>query len=340
MPPKPPTSVMRWNITTAMAAALAPGQRDTLEAELLQLWNNLESAESRRAYRSDWRRWCEWLLARNIAPAAASAAVVQRYLLYMGDRKLKKSTRARALAVLRKVYAAYVRAGVMVANPAREADNIRVSSDPSTPWMSADQLRILIAPPSRGELTWRQHRDWLVMLTLAGTGLRRRDIARILWSDLVEVDRGKYVLRVTVKGDKQGMVSVPSWVLAEMSEWATRSGATFKSKLPVFPSQDGPRADKDRFISDGTVRNIVKRAAKNAGVDPRTATPHAIRRSFTTIAIQRGATLEDLQATLLHASKATTEKYNKAARISKDAPGELLADLMDHEEKDGDDDDA
>jgi site-specific recombinase XerD len=325
----------RFSITSAMTTGLGPGQRDTLEAELLQLWNNLESVESRRAYRADWRKWCEWLAARNTNPSEATAATVQRYLLYMGDKKLKKATRARALAVLRKVYAAYVRADVIKANPAREADNIRVSSDPTTPWMSPDQLRRLIAPPTRdGELDWRQHRDWVVMLTLAGTGLRRRDVARLLWSDLMEVDRGKFVLRVTVKGSKEGMVSVPSWVLDALGEWATRIGCTFASKLPLFPAQHGPKADPTRFISDGTVRNIVKRSAKRAGVELRLATPHAIRRSFTTIALQRGASLKDLQATLLHASQTTTERYDKAARISKDAPGELLADLMDPEEDD------
>lgn len=306
-------------------AELPAERRATLEEELLRLWAALESAESKRAYQADWRRWCTWLAARHIAPAAATAATVQRYLIDMGGRRLSKATRARALAVLRKVYAAFVRAGVLQSNPAREAENIRVSSEPRTPWLSEDELRALLVRPATAT-SWRARRDWLVLAWIIGTGLRRRDVARIRWADLFAGGKGRTLCRVVVKGDKEGVVPVPLWVTPELAAW--RKTEAVADAAPMFPRDPGALEP----ISPGTVRNIVKRAAVVSGLAPERATPHALRRSFVTLARQRGASIEDLQATLLHASKATTERYDRAARISKDAPGDLLGDLLDPQE--------
>ena len=54
----------------------------------------------------------------------------------------------------------------------------------------------------------------------------------------------------------------------------------------------------------------------------------SLRRTFATITGQRGVSLEDRQAAMLHSSKATTELYDKSSNLSGNAPGEVLKDLI------------
>lgn len=290
------------------------------ETALLGLWNQLESDESRRGYRADWRRWCHWLTSKSISPLVVTTADVQRYLSDMHDRKLTKATRARALAVIRRVYGVLVRSDVLSINPAREAENIRVSHEPRTPWLSAEEISTLLKRPEMFS-SWREQRDWLILATLIGTGLRRSEVANLTYDRLFTPETGVWATKVRAKGGKEGIVALPKWLAHEIHAWE----ATNKCRSgPIFPTNH----KSDRPVSGGTIRNIVKRAADKTHTAIKRATPHALRRSFVTITGQLGVSLEDRQAALLHSNRATTELYDKAVRAMQSAPGNVLEDIV------------
>lgn len=290
--------------------------RAALDEAMRALRDRLESAHSERAYREDWARFCGWLAANGGShPLRAQPMDVLRYLGSLADAGRAKATRARALAVLRGVYGAMVVAGVIAVNPAREVKNPRQSSDPKTPWLTEAQLRAMLADPGT---TWIERRDFLSAITLLGTGLRRTEVARLRWESFEEV-AGGLVARVHTKGNKDAMIAIPTWLSTQLVLWR---GA--EQRGPVFPR----RENDVHPISDDTVYNAVKRLAARAGLDPRKVTPHAFRRSFATITGQRGVSLEDRQHAMLHASRSTTERYDKASKLPAQAPGEVLGDLV------------
>lgn len=302
----------------------SPELRERLEEALLAFRQSLDSPESVRGYRDDWERWALWLRDEAVHPLAAKPLHVLRYLVQLHDEGKAKATRARALAVIRSTYAALVVAfsdipGVLDTNPAREVKNIKVSSDPRTPWLSAEELqRLMVRPPP--EASWVQRRDWLICATLMGTGWRRSEIARTRRDQLLSAPGG-FAARIRAKGGKEAIVPIPVWLSTEVDAWCRENGITAG---PIFPQQQG----SDAAVGPTTVRNALKRTAKRAGLDLTRATPHAIRRSFATVTGQRGVSLEDRQAAMLHSSKTTTERYDKAARLPEQAPGEVLRDLV------------
>jgi site-specific recombinase XerD len=311
-PPDPATSLV-----------LVPATDERVAAAFARILSDLGSPESVRAYREEWQRFVAFLVAKGTAPLAAKTFDVQTYLLGMRSRGKRQSTRARALAVIRAVYAALAREGVLdKANPAREARNPKGdSAELKTPWIGADELEgFLGAVPDDDSFVER--RDYLISMTLAMTGLRRAETARVA-IDAFEPQPGtdNWNLRVRAKGGKYGCIELVAPLARLLLAWAEE-----------FEIQSGPlfrrSAKSARGIGLTTVRNAVKRQAARAGfVDHEKFTPHAFRRSLATIAKQRGVPVEVVQRNLLHSKRDTTERYMKLSDAPV-APAKKFLDLL------------
>lgn len=308
----------------ATALVLTPAADDRTAGAFARVLADLTSPESVRAYREEWRRWCAHLQTIGIAsPLHAHTQDVQLYLLGLRAAGKRASTRARALAVLRSIYGSLAREGILAgANPAREAKNPKGDVGPQrTPWLSEVELsQFLAADPGTGFVP---ERDYLIVLTLAMTGLRRAEVARVTLEDFLPPDptTGDQHLKVRAKGGKHGTVKVVAPLAVAIATWCQAQGITTG---PVFPSAPGRTVN----VSVGTVRNAVKRQAALAGFgDDARFSPHAFRRTLATIADQRGVPKDIIQRTLLHSKAATTERYMKLGHAPQTA-ADGLVDLM------------
>lgn len=290
---------------------------DPLRSELartaaLQLLAALESPASRRGYGIDWRRWTDFLAESGRDPADATAADVLGMMERMRGRGLAAATRQRALAVVKAVYKHMVQVGAVAQNPAREVSGPKRDRTPRTPWVQPEGIRAMLLAPAEGR---HGSRDRLILWILAGTGLRRRDVARIRVEDRCQTADGNPGLRVIVKGNKQGVIGLARAVDAEIARYLAGAGIVAG---PLFPGRKG------RPITADYIGELVKVAAARAGLDPAAVTPHALRRSFITISGKEGVSLQDRSAAVLHSSVAMTERYDRADRQGNTLAGEAV----------------
>lgn len=145
---------------------------------------------------------------------------------------------------------------------------------------------------------WIGARDWAVLLLLYGAGLR---IGEALSLTGTVLPLGE-TLTVTGKRDKTRVVPLLPPVRAAIEAYVAQQPWGAARDAPLF------RGAKGGPLAAGVVRRAVQAARGRLGLGDRT-TPHALRHSFATHLLGRGADLRSLQALLGHASLSSTQIY-------------------------------
>lgn len=147
-------------------------------------------------------------------------------------------------------------------------------------------------------LEWIAARDFALLTLLYGSGLR---VAEALGLTGAALPLGE-ALPVTGKRNKTRIVPL----LVPVREAIER----YVSLCPYPPAKDQPlfRGARGGPLRGEIVRRSVRKARVRLGLSDRT-TPHALRHSFATHLLGRGADLRSLQELLGHASLSSTQIY-------------------------------
>jgi integrase/recombinase XerC len=153
---------------------------------------------------------------------------------------------------------------------------------------------------------WIGARDLAILLLLYGAGLRVAE-ALSLTARVLPVGT---TLRVTGKRSKTRVVPVVPAVREAIEDYARQCPWRLAGDARLFVGARGGPLNPD------LVRRAVAAARKRLGL-PDSLTPHALRHSFATHLLARGADLRALQELLGHASLSSTQIYTAvdAARL-------------------------
>ena len=153
---------------------------------------------------------------------------------------------------------------------------------------------------------WIGARDLAILLLLYGAGLRVAE-AMSLRAAVLPIGQ---TLRVTGKRSKTRVVPVVPAVREAIDDYVRQCPYPVSGDTPLFVGARGGPLNPD------LVRRVVAAARRRLGL-PETLTPHALRHSFATHLLARGADLRALQELLGHASLSSTQIYTAvdAARL-------------------------
>ena len=153
---------------------------------------------------------------------------------------------------------------------------------------------------------WIGARDLAILLLLYGAGLRVAE-AMSLTANLLPIGS---TLRVTGKRSKTRVVPIIPAVREAIDDYVQQCPYALRGEVPLFVGARGGPLNPD------LVRRSVAAARRRLGL-PDTLTPHALRHSFATHLLARGADLRALQELLGHASLSSTQIYTEvdAARL-------------------------
>jgi len=246
--------------------------------------------------------------AEEVGPAQLldlSAADLRAFLARRRAEGLGASSAARELSGVRAFlrYAA-AQAGSHAAIPrTRAPKRPRTLPRPAAP---AEALELAANAAEAATQEWIGARDLAILLLLYGGGLR---VAEALSLTGRALPIGA-TLRVTGKRSKTRIVPVVAAVRDAIELYVRQCPYPISGDAPLFVGARGGPLNPD------LVRRAVAAARRRLGL-PETLTPHALRHSFATHLLARGADLRSLQELLGHASLSSTQIYTAvdAARL-------------------------
>lgn len=174
-------------------------------------------------------------------------------------------------------------------------------------------------------------RNSLIMELMVFTGMRRKEVTKILVPDHILPDAQDIL--ILGKGNKERKAKLPPQIWERLIDYLTtertwQPGALFcpywnKRKEPKI-SQKGMDVSSINKIYETTIEQYLVGREEDFPLGGKPITPHDIRRSFATIMESQGLSVRELQILLGHASSATTELY---IRDDKDAYREKAASI-------------
>jgi len=296
------------------------------EFSLVQL-----SPHSRRAYSKDIEDffrflrtkqiWADWN--RELTPLLV--AEYREHLVV--ERELAKSSVTRKLAVVKSFCKWALARGWIERNPADLVRSFPQTQESKTGYLSVPELHKLLnsLAPMEGSRLYRAL-SRVVVETLVMLGLRRSEAASIHMKDLERLE-GAWTLRVHGKGDRTRVLPLPERLLDTWSEWLRR---LHSEDAPAASLREDPEAwvvflkqhsqdpllvstrakNFDSPLSPSEIGRIVRQTSRHAGLSQR-VTPHALRATAITHALDEGASHRGIQQMAGWTSPLMITRYDK-----------------------------
>ena len=292
--------------------------KEHLEAFLEHLaLNENASDHTVRAYESDLGQFLTFLAAaagRRRSEMTAQDMDRSRVREFLGDRHRRGNSRAsaaRKLAAIRAFGRFLRREGIVETDPAALVGTPRREQRLPAHLGEAEMGRLLGMPDASTALG---RRDRAILELFYASGLR---LSELVGLNVDSLNLSGRVVRVLGKGRKERLVpfnrSAEEALRAWLKDWEALSALGARDSLrgarggkrpvtPLFLNYKGQRLST-RSV-DRLVRKYVGQCSTRFGISP-----HALRHSFATHLLERGADLRAIQELLGHARLSTTQRY-------------------------------
>ena len=218
---------------------------------------------------------------------------LRRYLAQLRDKNHRPRTIARKLSSLRSLLRFLMREGYIKSNPSSLLMTPKL--DKILPqFLSEQEMKKFIEMPKLEDEYG--YRDRAILESLYSAGLR---VGELVGLNVDSIDYISNIVKVLGKGKKERLVPIGDKAVTAVREYLNRRK---HNPSALFLNKSGTR------LTARSVCNITHKYIKLAGVREGIS-PHALRHSFATHLLNRGADLRSVQELLGHVNLSTTQIY-------------------------------
>jgi integrase/recombinase XerD len=296
-------------ITTENLTILTKAELDypvAPEQVINTLLKNVSKA-SARIYQTDAKQFGDWLIEHSLNIQTVNFQHLSDYRAELAEKYTNPQTAARKLVVVRRLLDIAVLLAIRPDNPAKSVKGFKsgLTESPHRA-LKKTEAKELLATIDRS--TKKGKRDYALLMLLLRTGIRRAEAAGLTLAD-VQMEQGHHIAVIQHgKGNKRRVAKLPVDVHRAISDYIEAIGlkGDKQNLFITFRKGDHPQT---KPISGLDIQLLVEKYAKEAGIGK--LTPHGLRASFVTLALEGGAKLEQVQYAAGHADPRTTERYQK-----------------------------
>ena len=290
-----------------------------------------KSANTVRAYASDWRQFESWCDERWLEPLPARAEAVATYLAVLAQAGRADSTIGRHLAAIgwqhrqqghvpptardERMVIADTLAGIRRESRARPSHRKAAIA-------AADLVRMIAAVRGIGS---KAVRDRSILALGLASALRRSELVALQLADVTLVEEGARITIRSSKTDQEGegqTIAIPNGQtilpVARLKAWLAVRG---EAPGPLFTRFAANGAMTGLAMSDRAIARIVQKYAALAGLDPVTIGAHSLRAGFLTEAARSGASLPKMQEVSRQKKLEVLLGYIRSAELFEDHAG-------------------
>lgn len=251
---------------------------------------------TRDAYRRDLRLYFQWCAAVGVHPFTVKRAHLQAFVIHLLEQRGNApASVVRRLGTVSGYYDLAVIDGHLEHSPAHHLKLPKVHEDPAKlTWLNRFELGALMREAKTAGPT-----DWALVSLLGTVGMRVSAACAVQLEDITTTDVGYRVLHTVGKGGKPSVKVLPIPVMQ-----AVDAAAAGRTTGPLLLRRDGSQ------MTRRSADRVVQRLTKAAGIKKKIS-PHSLRRSFATLALQAGVDIRVVQDGMDHASTRTTLHYDR-----------------------------
>lgn len=227
-----------------------------------------------------------------------SNEITHKYMKYLYDRGITKSSISRKLSSIRGLYNYLIREDLLEDNYFNKIPNPK--HEIYLPkFLKEEELDKLFSSCTNN--TPIEERDTLIIELLYATGIRVSELVNIKVKD---IDRSNKTIKVLGKGNKERIVIYNNHTKNALDIYL-KDGYNFFNKHNseyLILNKNGNK------LSDRYVRDIINKKVLSSGLDIKIS-PHSLRHTFATDMLNNGADLMTVKELLGHESVNTTSIY-------------------------------
>ncbi len=260
------------------------------QTQLIEIWVHGKSPHTQSAYRMAAGRFLTFV---GKPLHLVTLAEVQAFASSLTECGLSASTQRTIISAIKSLLSFGNKIGVLPVNVGAPVNPPKAKDTLNERILDELEVQTMIALETN-------FRNRAVLRLLYLGGLRVSELCQLKWRDL-QVRGHQCQVTVYGKGGKTRTVLLPASLWVELSQ--LRGDAA--NDAPVFQSRKG---NNDGHLDRVRVYQIVSAAAKGAGIQGQVS-PHWLRHAHASHSLERGAPIHLVQATLGHATVATTGRY-------------------------------
>lgn len=302
MTDKPNTSLQRIGVDAELDTSFASSDADLLQVYLLRF----DREQTRRAYRSDLAQFFNTEFISLDLAREVNFVHVNAYIESLQEAGSQPSTLRRKISSIRGFYSWLEALELVDTNPAnrqlvRRIDRNAKSQSAITALTQEQARRLIQAASDNGESAMR---DRALLTTMIHCALRRSEASNMDVEHIHSVGPYWVLDLPRTKGGADEYVKIPAHVIDLIDQCKAYYGIVSGS---LWRSLSRNHSRGNRLSPDG-IYGVVRRTATRAGLDADVGA-HTLRHTGCTLAIEAGASPQQVQTHARHKRIETTMGY-------------------------------
>ena len=329
---------MSDTLTDGTTANLSKQRQVLANALDVIIANGAASFDTIRNYRNQMIHFWKWCGYTGCNPLQAREFNIEQYRHYLKNKNYKTRTIALKLTVVKRLYDAAIKMGLMAENPAInvKAPLEREQTGSNNNYLSEKEAQKLISClPDDRSLAVR--RDRLLVSLMVICGVRQIELHRLTLGDIIRRDDGKVGLKLFAKRNKR-IIPLPPEVSDLLDLYLQARKIATRERVDLKKTEDKVNKKSPVFISLASnyygqplsrramqrIANHYLELAKLKICENRTVTTHGLRHTVGYLMTLAGNSLRVIQDYLGHADPKTTAIYAHIADLWHNNPATTI----------------